>query len=226
MLRIISLNFYYLKDRSVSHARGDVYAENESDDLAEKEQLKRKNEELERLQKDKQKNLKLEQERIEQLKKKQAIELEAQRKAEEQAKMKADAEARAEAEAKARAEAEAKAKAEADARAKTQAETRAKVEAEARAKVRTQWTSGTLSSPGMPKGWEKRLDRTTGTCKYIDHNTGNIYAQPPQSLFGSPGKRTFLELCVLSDIIAYFSLQLKCLHHKFCNIKIPYYFIT
>ena len=218
MLRIISLNFCYLKDRSVSPARGDVYAENESDDLAEKEQLKRKNEELERLQKDKQKILKLEQERIEQLKKKQAIELEAQRKAEEQAKMKADAEARA--------EAEAKAKAEADARAKPQAETRAKAEAEARAKVRTQWTSGTLSSPGMPKGWEKRLDRTTGTCKYIDHNTGNIYAQPPQSLFGSPGKRTFLELCVLSDIIAYFSLQLKCLHHKFCNIKIPYYFIT
>ena len=218
MLRIISLNFYYLKDRSVSPARGDVYAENESDDLAEKEQLKRKNEELERLRKEKQKNLKLEQERVEQLKKKQAIELEAQRKAEEQAKMKADA--------KARAEAEAKAKAEADARAKTEAETRAKAEAEARAKVRTQWTSGTLSSPGMPKGWEKRLDRTTGTCKYIDHNTGNIYAQPPQSLFGSPGKRTFLELRVLSDIIAYFSLQLKCVHHKFCNIKIPYYLIT
>ena len=91
------------------------------------------------------------------------------------------------AEAKARAEAEAKAKAEADAKAKAEAEVRAKAEAEARAKVRTQWTSGTLSSPGMPKGWEKRLDRTTGTYKYIDHNTGNIYAQPPQSLFGSPG---------------------------------------
>ena len=191
VLRTISLSFCSLKDRSVSAGRGNVYSENKSDELAEKEQSKKKNEELERIQ-EKEKHLKLEQERIEQLKKKQA-ELEAQRKAEEQAKVKA--------EAKARAEAESKAKAEAEARAKAEAEIRAKADAEERAKVRMQWTSGTLSSPGMPKGWERKLDHTTGTWKYIDHNTGNIYTQPPQSLFGSPGKCTFLS-------VAYCKIQL------------------
>ena len=114
---------------------------------------------------------------------------------------------------RAKAEAEVRAKADAEARAKAEAEVRAKAEVEARAKVRMQWTSGILSSPGMPKGWEKRLDHTTGTCKYIDHNTGNIYAQPPQSLFGSPGKGIFYQLravrynCLLS-------LRLKHLYHN------------
>ena len=172
---------FITKDRSESPSRGGTISENRNDSNTEKQEIKGRSIEMERLEKAKK------EEQL--LKRKQAAESEAQKRAEEQAKMKA----------------EAKAKAEAIARAKAEAE------AEAKAKSREQWISGALSSPGMPKGWEKKLDHTTGTYKYIDHNTGQVHTQAPQSLFGSPGK-----LFLLLHTPDLFRLRQKHLQCTFC----------
>ncbi len=121
---------------------------------------------------------------------------------------KQDAEARAKAAA---AQADAKAKAEHAARVKAEEEARAKAQAEAEAaRIRAAWTSGKLSSAGMPVGWEKRLDHTTGTYKFIDHNTGVVHTQLPQALFGSPGIKCPVEISTSSFVFPERKAMLIC----------------
>ena len=45
---------------------------------------------------------------------------------------------------------------------------------------------------GLPPGWTKVLDQTTGRYIYLDHNTGQFSSQPPEPE-KSPAKGKFFQ---------------------------------
>ncbi|ESO95142.1 hypothetical protein LOTGIDRAFT_215305 [Lottia gigantea] len=156
--------------------------------IKEKEEEELRKKEIERLEQelqDKQEEENLQQEREKQRKldqiKQQQKEAEEERRRQEEQRQKEEREQIAQERQRAENERLAQERLRAEKERLSQEKVKAENERLAQEKVKAENERVVYATPGLPVGWEKRLDRNTNRYYYIDHNKGQTHWEPPNS---------------------------------------------